>query len=435
MRGQAGPPLRVALTTLGCKVNYAEMADLAGILAAAGCEVVPDDQPADVRILNSCTVTLQADATTRQRLHRLRREDSGAHLVLTGCSVDGNPSAYLRVDGDGRRLPHPGVDSVFSNGEKDGIAQHVLSIGASRAALTARPTTPPLRSRAFVKVQDGCNHRCTYCSVWQARGAARSIPPAAVVERVLEAAEAGHAEVILTGVDLGSYGRDQATTLAQLLATLLDTVGEGTRIRLSSVNTNDISAELIALNAHPQLCSHWHMPLQSGSDTVLRAMHRGYRRAQYLRVCDELRALDPDTEFTTDVMVAFPGESASDHADTIRLIEDTQMLAVHAFRYSPRPGTAASELSVRVDDRVARTRSREVRRAASASGHARRLRAVGRRDRVVWDRARDGVAHGLTATYLEVVTDLAPATRPGCDSLVELTGLEGDVLRARLVQP
>jgi threonylcarbamoyladenosine tRNA methylthiotransferase MtaB len=433
--GAVAGPLRVALTALGCKVNYAEMADLAGRLAAAGCEVVPDDQHADVRVLNSCTVTVQADATTRQRLRRLRRDDPAAHIVLTGCSVDGNPATYLAVAADGSHCLPDGVDAVFGNAEKDRVAAHVMRIAAARGHAHAPPQPVSLRSRAFVKVQDGCNHRCTYCSVWSARGASRSLPVGDVLDRVHAAADAGHGEVVLCGVDLGSYGRDQGTTLARVVHMLLEQSGDRLRVRLSSVNSNDVSAELIALNAHPRLCSHWHMPLQSGSDAVLKAMHRGYRRAQYLRVCSELRRLDPHTEFTTDVMVGFPGESEADHAATIALIEETGMLAVHAFRYSPRPGTPAAELDGTVADATARRRSAEVRRTAAATGAARRRRAVGRREVVVWDRVEDGTAHGLTAGYLEVLAAAAPATRPGGESAVELVGVEGDALRARLLDP
>ena len=427
-------PLRVALTTLGCKVNYAEMAELAGTLAAAGCEVVPEDQHADVRVLNSCTVTVQADATTRQRLRRLRRDDPHAHLVLTGCSVDGNPATYLGRAIDGRRLLPDGVDSVFSNAEKEGIAAHVLRIAAARGGADGA-TAVSLRSRAFVKVQDGCNHRCTYCAVWSARGASRSRPVGQVLDSVHAAADDGHGEVVLCGVDLGSYGRDLGTNLAQLVIGVLADAGERVRVRLSSVNANDVTDELIELNGHPRLCSHWHMPLQSGSDAVLRAMHRGYRRAQYLRVCSQLRELDPDTEFTSDVMVGFPGETDSDHAATLEVIEQTQMLAVHAFRYSPRPGTPAAAIAGAVADAVARKRSAEVRRAAAASGHARRLRAVGRRDAVVWDRLDGDTAHGITATYLRVLSEAGAATRPGRESAVEIVGVEGEALHARLLAP
>jgi threonylcarbamoyladenosine tRNA methylthiotransferase MtaB len=417
-------PLRVAVTALGCKVNFAEMAELAGTLAAAGCDVVPDEESADVRVLNSCTVTMQADATTRQRLARLRRRDPDAHIVLTGCSVDANPGMYA--------AGHGGVDAVFANPDKHAIATHVLSLASALAA--ARPSLP-LRSRAFIKVQDGCNHRCTYCIVWQARGASRSVATEVVLSQAQAALAAGQDELVLCGVDLGSYGRDIGTTLNGLLERLLDIAGAAGRIRLSSINANDVTPALIQLNAHPRLCSHWHMPLQSGSDAVLRAMHRGYRRAQYLRVVRDLRALDPDTQFTSDVMVAFPGETEEDHRDTLSLINEVGFLACHVFRWSPRPGTPATLLAQRADDATARRRSAEVRRAAATTGARARRNAVGAAHEVVWDSVDGDIAHGLTSTYREVLATASPRTRPGSLGLVRADALDGDRLRVTLLHP
>jgi threonylcarbamoyladenosine tRNA methylthiotransferase MtaB len=409
----------VALTVLGCKVNFAEMADLAGKLAAGGCDVVPEAEHADVRVLNSCTVTTQADATTRQRIGRLRRMDPEAHLVLTGCSVDANPGAYTNVD------------SIFANADKDTIAEHVLGMASPPVAVaTAAPAG--MRSRAFIKVQDGCDHRCTYCIVWRARGASISVGPELIRERVRIAVAAGHGEIVLCGVDLGSYGRDRNTDLATLLESLLDSCGSA-RIRLSSINANDVSPALISLNAHPRLCAHWHMPLQSGSDHVLRTMHRGYRRAQYLRVVQALRATRPLTEFTTDIMVAFPGESDDDHAATLSLVDEVGFLAGHVFRWSPRPGTPASELSDRVGDGTARRRSAEVRRATQRTGALSRERACGRVHEVVWDDVGDA-AHGLTAGYHEILVDPAHGLRQGGLNLVRAETVEGGCLRGTLLR-
>jgi threonylcarbamoyladenosine tRNA methylthiotransferase MtaB len=419
MTATSDGPLRVALTVLGCKVNFAEMADLAGRLAAGGCDVVPEHESADVRVLNSCTVTAQADATTRQRIRRLRRLDPAAHLVLTGCSVDANPGAYTRVD------------SVFANRDKERIAEHILAM--SRAGDAPRGA-PFMRSRAFVKVQDGCDHRCTYCIVWQARGASSSVAARTVHDRVSAAIDAGHAEIVLCGVDLGSYGRDIGTDLPTLVASLLDSCGNGARIRLSSINANDVSPGMIALNAHPRLCSHWHMPLQSGSDRVLRAMHRGYRRAQYLRVAHALRALNPSTEFTTDIMVGFPGETEDDHAETLSLVDEVGFLQGHVFRWSPRPGTPASSLDDRVDDAVARRRSAEVRRATRHSGARSLAGACGRVHEVAWDAVDEHVAHGLTAGYHEIIVEDAAGVRQGGLDLVRAESVEGDRLRGTLLR-
>jgi threonylcarbamoyladenosine tRNA methylthiotransferase MtaB len=413
-------PLRVALTVLGCKVNFAEMAELAGHLAAGGCEVVPEGEPADVRILNSCTVTTQADATTRQRIRRLRRLDPDAHLVLTGCSVDANPGAYTAVD------------ATFANRDKGGIAAHVLAM-SEQCAIPTSAGSALKRARAFIKVQDGCDHRCTYCIVWRARGASSSVAVDVVRDRVTAAIAAGHGEIVLCGVDLGSYGHDIGTDLASLLESLLDVCGDA-RIRLSSVNANDVSPALIRLNAHPRLCGHWHMPLQSGSDPVLRAMHRGYRRAQYLRIAHELREANPLTEFTTDIMVGFPGETAEDHAATLSLVDEIGFLAGHVFRWSPRPGTPASDLGPRVDDASARHRSAELRRATSRSGAVSLARACGRLHEVVWDEVDAGRAHGITSGYHQVTVEHAAGLRPGALDMVRAETVEGDCLRATLLR-
>lgn len=420
---------RVAVTSLGCKVNFAEMAELAGTLAAAGWDVVAENDQADVRVLNSCTVTMQADATTRKHLRRLRRADPGARLVLTGCSVDGNPSAYGRDAA--RRL---GVDAVYPNLRKHEIADDLLRwIGTPRALVsdTDEPRSP-LRSRAFIKVQDGCNHRCTYCIVWQARGVSRSREPAAVADAVARAVEAGHGEVTLCGVDLGSYGRDLGTDLAELLGGLLDHCSDNARIRLSSINANDVTPALIELNTHPRLCAHWHLPLQSGSDAVLRRMHRGYRRAQYLRVVRQLRERNPLTEITTDVMVGFPGETEADHEQTLSLLDDVGFHSCHVFRWSPRPSTPATAYADPVDAATSRRRSAEVRRAAARSGDASRRRAVGRAHEVVWERPAATGARGLSSTYHEIeVCGASP--RPGSLGHVIVTAVAGDHLEGTLI--
>jgi len=245
--------------------------------------------------------------------------------------------------------------------------------------------------------------------------------------------EAGHAELVLTGVDLGSYGRDRGSDLATLVRSLLESLDGEVRLRLSSVNANDISERLIALNRDPRLCAHWHIPLQSGSDRVLRAMHRGYRRQRYLRVVEGLRSRDPDTELTTDVMVGFPGETDEDHQATLSLIAEVSFLGCHVFRYSPRPGTTAVGLPDRVDDVIARHRSAEIRAAAAVTARNRRRRAVDARHRVVWDRLTRGEAHGLSAGYHEVVAVPDPLTRVGGLQTVLATGVEGDHLRGVIV--
>ena len=375
-------PLRVSVTALGCRLNYAEMAELAGVLAAAGCEVVSESDDADVRVLNTCSVTAQADATTRQRLRAMRRESPAAHIIATGCSVTEHP----RVIGDPQRIV---ADAAFDNAHKQDIAAAVLAMAAGRR--THAGPAPARRARAFLKVQDGCRHRCTYCSVWRARGASVSRPPEEVRRRLRDFVAEGYREIVLTGVDLGSYGRDCGTRLTVLLAALLDDLPERHRLRLSSINSNDIDPGLIGLAGHPKLCRQWHLPLQSGSDPILRAMHRGYRRAQFRNTVDALRAVAPDVEITTDVMAGFPGETDADHAATTALLEEVGVLDAHVFRWSARDGTPAADLTHRVPNQLARHRAADLARVARRSG-ARRLGArVGHPLEVVW------VGDGLSA--------------------------------------
>lgn len=415
---------RVALTALGCKVNFAEMAELAGELAAAGLDVVGEDDAADVRVLNSCTVTLQADATTRQRLHRLRRDDPQAHIVVTGCSVEANPGQYDGI-----------ADAVFDNAAKPDIAAHILATVDAAHQHRQRLDSAPLRSRAFLKVQDGCDHRCTYCIVWRARGGhSRSLAPDRVLRNAEAALQAGHRELVLTGVDLGSYGKEHGSSLTALLETLLDRIGDA-RIRLSSVNANDATPRLAELNAHPRLCPHWHMPLQSASDEVLKRMHRGHRMAQYRKVVDRLRQADPRTELTTDLMVAFPGETEDDHRRTVDYVAEAGFLHCHVFRWSARPDTPAAQHGGRVDDATARRRSAEVRRAAAHSADARRRNALGTTAEVVWERVDAATARGLTDTWHTVVATPNAHTTAGGLRRARLDAVEADALRATLLDP
>ncbi len=431
-------PLRVAITTLGCKVNYAEMAELSGQLAAGGCSLVTDTETADVHVVNSCTVTAHADATTRQRIARLRRQSPAAHIVVTGCSVDANPATYP-VRASAADAPNRAVDAVFDNAHKSDIADHVIALAAGRRTTTnADPVegAAPGRARYFLKAQDGCDHRCTYCIVWRARGASTSLPLADLVAKARRAVDSGYREIVLTGVDLGSWGRSEGTVLARLVTAIADAITPHARLRLSSVNANDIDPELIDAAAHPAVCPHWHMPLQSGSDAILKAMHRGYRRAHYFRVVDALRAARPDVEFTTDVMTGFPGETDADHADTADLVTRVGFLECHVFRWSPRPETPAAELSERVDAATARHRSADIRRLADAASHHAYAAAVGRDHDVVWDRidTATNTAHGLTAGYHRVVAESFGALHAAI-SRVRADSAQGSCLTATLLAP
>jgi threonylcarbamoyladenosine tRNA methylthiotransferase MtaB len=381
--------MNVSIQTLGCKVNFAEMAELGDRLARAGFTVSDSDGGADVCVINSCTVTAQADRKLRTMVHGLRRRHPQAHLILTGCHVD-NPNPRVSAV--------PDVDVAFPNTRKREIFDYVC---ANFAPSGAGGSTTFARSRFFLKVQDGCNHRCTYCIVWRTRGASHSDDEARLIERARQAVADGYGEIVLTGVDLGAFGREQGRTLAPFVRRLLVAIAPA-RLRLSSINANDFTPELVELTAASRFCRHLHIPLQSGSDRVLKRMGRLYRRRDYLALTDALRNQTPGIALTADVIVGFPGETEADFADTESLAADAGLSGMHVFRYSPRAGTAAPRLGLPVDDPISRERSRRLQAQAEAQRRAYEARFIDRELEVVWDRQLPHRMRGLSDNYITV---------------------------------
>lgn len=381
--------MKVSLQTLGCKVNFAEMVELGDRLARAGFTVSESDDSADVCVINSCTVTAQADRKLRTMVHGLRRRHPNAHLVLTGCHVD-NPHP--------RASAVPDVDAAFPNARKREIFDYLTATFMPDAGAGS---TTFARSRFFLKVQDGCNHRCTYCIVWRTRGASYSDEEAKLIEQARQAVADGYGEVVLTGVDLGAYGRERGQTLASLVRRMLEGIAPA-RLRLSSVNANDFTPELVELTAAPRFCRHLHIPLQSGSDRVLKRMGRLYRRRDYLDLVAALRQQVPDMAVTADVIVGFPGESDVDFADTEAVAADAGLSGMHVFRYSPRAGTAAPRLGLPVDDPSTRRRSQRLQGQAERQRRSYEARFVGCELEVVWDRRLPNRIRGLSDNYITV---------------------------------
>lgn len=382
--------MNVSIQTLGCKVNFAEMAELGDRLARVGFTVSDGENQPDICVINSCTVTAQADRKLRTLVHGLRRRHPRAQLILTGCHVD-NPNP--------RASAVPAVDVAFPNARKDEIFNYLASTFAPAAG--ARGSTTFARSRFFLKVQDGCNHRCTYCIVWRTRGPSHSEQETALIARAQQAVGDGYGEIVLTGVDLGAFGRDRGQAFAPFVARLLEAIAPA-RLRLSSINANDFTPELVELTAAPRFCRHLHIPLQSGSDRVLKRMGRLYRRRDYLDLVAALRTQSPDLAVTTDIIVGFPGETDADFADTQALAADAGLTGMHVFRYSPRAGTAAPRLGLPVDDPVSRERSQRLQAQAEAQRRAYEARFIGRDLEVIWDRRLPSRMRGLTDNYITV---------------------------------
>jgi threonylcarbamoyladenosine tRNA methylthiotransferase MtaB len=401
----------VAFATLGCRLNQADTHQLQALLEARGFRTVPVDARPDVVVVNTCTVTAGAELSDRQAIRRAARTSPDARIVVTGCWAQTSPEAVAGLDG---------VDLVVGNADKARLPELLASLDGPRrparvevSALTSAGllrVAPPAhvdgRARAFVKVQDGCQHRCAFCIVPMARGATRSLPPAVVEDHVRRLVEAGHPEVVLTGVDLGHYGADlqPRTSLAALLARLTGVPGLRW-LRLSSLLPAYFTEELLeVVTSAPTIAPHVHLPLQSGSDRVLRLMRRPYTTAMYRRVVERLAAAIPRLGLGADVIVGFPGETAADFAATRALVEALPFSYLHVFPYSPRAGTEAAGRPGRLDSRTVAERARAVREAGAA--RARRFRAslVGRvEDALVLERRpADGALLGLTGNFVEV---------------------------------
>ena len=382
--------MNVSIRTLGCKLNFAEMAELGDRLARAGFAVSDGDEHADICVINSCTVTAQADRKLRTVVHGLRRRHPQAHLILTGCHVD-NPNPRLSAV--------PSVDVAFPNARKGEIFDYLASNFTPAAG--SRGSTTFARSRFFLKVQDGCNHRCTYCIVWRTRGASHSAEEKMLIDRPQRAVAEGFGEIVLTGVDLGAFGRDRGRAFAPFVRRLLEAIAPA-RLRLSSINANDFTPELIELAGAPRFCRHLHIPLQSGSDAVLKRMGRLYRRRDYLALVAALRDQSPEIAITADIIVGFPGETDVDFGDTESVARDAGLSGMHVFRYSPRAGTAAPRLGLPVDDPISRDRSRRLQMQAELQRRAYEAGFIDRELEVIWDRRLPARMRGLSDNYITV---------------------------------
>jgi threonylcarbamoyladenosine tRNA methylthiotransferase MtaB len=426
----------VAFTTLGCRLNQADTQALQTLLEDRGFRTVPLEAQPDVVVVNTCTVTARAELSDRRAIRRAARH---GRVVVTGCWAQTSPREVASL---------AGVELVVGHADKARLPDLLAELAHSarpRIAVsdvaTARFDAPPVpprsaRARAFLKVQDGCQHRCAFCVVPLARGASRSLAPAVVEAHARALVAAGHPEIVLTGVDLGHYGADLAprTSLAALLARL--TAIDGLRwLRLSSMLPAYFTEDVLEIvTRSPVIAPHLHLPLQSGSDRILRAMRRPYTVRMYCELVERLTAAIPRLGLGADLIVGFPGETEDDFAHTLGLVEALPFSYLHVFPYSPRRGTEAAERPRRVDAALASARARRLREVGIARNLRFREGMLGRREEVLVLEARDhttGDLVGLTGNYMEV-------TFPGPDRLrrhlarVRITAVEATATRGRL---
>jgi threonylcarbamoyladenosine tRNA methylthiotransferase MtaB len=439
------PIRRAAIANLGCKVNQAEMDAAERLLRARGIELVDGHEPADLVLVNTCTVTAVADRKSRQAVRRARRNNPSAQVLVTGCSVvvdpamlaAADPAALLfdneskvrllaELDGlpaiqGGRPLPTlSGVEPSIPTAAEPHSGRAFGLDGAEGSLeddFDARPAID--RTRAFVKIQDGCSFHCTYCIIPRARGPERSVAAEAVLDDVLGALAAGHREVVLTGINAGSYG-DAGLDLAGLVRRLLDETPVE-RVRLSSIEPQHLTDDLLDVwtGSAGRCLPHFHIPLQSGDDTILRRMGRRYDAAAYAALLARVRGAVPGAALHADLIVGFPGEDEAAWARTLDFLRGLDLAGVHVFRYSARPGTPAARMVGQVDARTKKWRAAEARALAAEARASFAGRQVGAEMRVLFEQPLpDGRWLGHAESHV-----LVAAAAPEGGSLENAIGL------------
>ena len=388
----------VEVVTFGCRLNAYESGAIAARAAA--------DKIEDAVVFNTCAVTGEAVRQARQAIRKAARERPGARLIVTGCAAQIDPAAFADL---------PGVDLVLGNAEKSAPGAMLRSGVQVADIMTLRSAAAPAgglteRSRAYVEIQNGCDHRCTFCVIPFGRGNSRSTPPEIVIERVRALAEQGYREVVLTGVDLTSWGADLPDTpvLGNLVARILAETPGLARLRLSSIDAAEIDEALMEVLAHePRLMPHLHLSLQSGDDLILKRMKRRHSRAQALALIGRVRGVRPDTAFGADFIAGFPTETEAAFANTLSFVEEARLAYLHVFPYSARPGTPAARMP-KVEPAVVKERAARLRAAGALTLVQHLDRTTGRTVRALVE--KPGLARAEDFSEIVFDGDLSPGT-------------------------
>src|ERR1700685_1201097 len=441
-----------SLENFGCRATDADATAIRHAMLAKGLSLSADHSSADVLVLNTCTVTAAADSQARDAVRKIHRENPAARIVVTGCYAQRAPEDLAQLPGVGgvvgnsqqaeiprllRNLLAPNADTPSAVGAGANSSRESLHSAPARdfvplATLDSEPMSlargpakiltgdifeqtsmqvspleavPADRTRPILKIQDGCNNRCSYCVIPFVRGRSRSLPPDKVLQQTRQLVAAGAKEIVLSGINLGSYGRDLTprAELADLVRRILsETALE--QLRFSSIEPQDVTEDFVALvAASPRIAPHFHVPLQSGSDRILRAMHRWYRAAHYAERIERIRSAQPDAAIGADVIAGFPGESGEDFADTFDFIARLPFTYLHVFSFSARPGTKAADLGAPVSPAVIRDRARALRALGERKAAAFRALQAGRNVcALTLARGGDNWTQALTGNYLKV---------------------------------
>ncbi len=384
---------RFRIATLGCRTNQYESQAYRSQLEALGYVEAKEGESADLCIVNTCTVTVGADKDSRQQIRRLVRENPDAQVAVTGCAIERQPEFAKSID---ERVV------VVSNLEKESLIGRLLPDIESLPEFEIRRFEG--HTRAFVKVQDGCNSYCTYCVIPYVRGRSRSRTVAEVVQEVERLVESGYREIVLTGINIGDFDGGAVKARLADLVRAVDEIKGLERLRLSSIDPDEVDEELTgAILGGKRTCPSMHIVLQAGSNLVLKRMNRKYTRQIFIDTCERLRSLVPDFTFTTDIIVGFPGEGERDFEETLEVIAQVRFAKVHMFPYSDRPNTRASSYPMKISPERKRERKERLLRAAELGAYRLREQFLGRQMSVLTEgRMREGWITGHTANFLSV---------------------------------
>jgi threonylcarbamoyladenosine tRNA methylthiotransferase MtaB len=426
--------MKVFVDSIGCRLNQAEIERYAAQFRSAGHEIVSSSQEADLVIINTCSVTSDAASDSRQKIRQAGRTGT-ARIVLTGCWATLEPEKAMDM---------PGVELVVPNERKDVLPAEVLNCDPEVFDLEplARQPLPGLhkRTRAFIKVQDGCHNICSYCITRLARGRLHSQPVETVLSDIRYARSGGAREVVLTGVHLAAWGQDMdgGLHLADLIRQVLAQT-DVPRLRLSSLEPWDLDERFFSLWQDGRLCPQLHLPLQSGCAATLRRMVRRINPQDYSALVDQARRIIPGVAITTDIIVGFPGETDEEFNESLAFVTGMDFSAGHVFHFSPRPGTPAADLPGQIQPAVMKARSRRMRQVLASSSQTYRRGYIGKRMTVLWENvsqydSRGWLMEGLTGNYLRVRARL-PEMRWNCLDEVLVTGEEGEILTGEIPVP
>ena len=392
--------MQIHLKTLGCRLNEAELESWAESFEAKGHRVTDKEDQADLLVVNTCAVTQEAVKKSRQIIRRTQRNNPKAKLVVSGCYASLDKNAEKDI---------PGIDLLINNQKKDQLVDITLNEldFDSMPEISTEPGEASIfkrgRNRAFIKVQDGCRYRCTFCIVTVARGEERSRSEADIIKDINQFHQQGIQEVILTGVHVGGYGSDAGSSLYQLIKTVLENT-DIPRIRLGSVEPWDLGENFFSLFSNKRFMPHLHLPLQSGSDSVLKRMARRCKTNDYKALIDNARNEIANFNLTTDIIVGFPGETEEEWQESIRFIEQALFSHIHIFTYSKREGTKAASLVNQVEPAIKKQRSKELHLLAQSMRQKLLSDQIGKKHAVLWEtRNEDGDWSGYTENFLRVI--------------------------------